>query len=46
MTLNNILIEIDCHVFMLETILKHKNEDEICAVSQFEIATRINKNKT
>ena len=43
MTFDDFLIEIDYHVLMLKTILEYKNEDGICAVSQFEIATRINK---
>ena len=46
MTLNDFLIEIDYHILMLETILEYKNEDGVCAVSQFEIATRINKKQS
>ena len=46
MTFDDFLIEIDYHVLMLKTILEYKNEDGICAVSQFEIATRINKKQS
>ena len=46
MTFDDFIEEVRHHELMLKVMLEYQNADNICEVSQSEVAHRINKNKT